>query len=333
MKEEPAMKTIQSTEICYEITVPKEKENFRLDRFLGELNIFNTRSQALKAIKQNKILLKGKPLKPSFQLTGEDVLTIYLPAKSSKEELTAYDFPILCLYEDEDVLVVEKPAGLVTHPAPGHKSDTLINALFQNKNLSTGSHPLRPGLVHRLDKDTSGLLVLAKNKFSEENLIEQFKTRTIERIYWGITLKPPQQSNGKIESYLTRHPKDRKRFTSLPLASASDGKKAVTNYRILKQHDSGLTWMEDSLETGRTHQIRVHSAFLNCPLAGDKIYGRAKYKNLQNKQLQNLCKTFNRVALHAHTLRFHHPRTGKPLSFTSPWPNDLLPLLKHLNFM
>ncbi|MCY4512668.1 MAG: RluA family pseudouridine synthase [Bdellovibrionales bacterium] len=327
------MKNTQTEEICYKITVPKEQGNFRLDQFLGEQGLFKNRSQALKAIKQNKVLLKEKPLKPSFQLKGGDVLTIYLPAKLPEENLTSYDFPVPCLHEDEDILVVNKPAGLVTHPAPGHKSDTLINALFQKKNLSPGSHPLRPGLVHRLDKDTSGLLVLAKNKFSEENLIGQFKTRTIERIYWGITLKPFHQSKGKIESYLTRHPKNRKRFISLPAASASDGKKAITNYRILKQHDSGLTWMEYSLETGRTHQIRVHSVFLNCPLVGDNIYGRAKWKNLHSKKLQNLCKTLNRVALHAHTLRFHHPRTGKPLSFTSPWPNDLLPLLKHLNFM
>lgn len=326
------MKNTQAAEMCYEITVPKEQGSFRLDQFLGEQSLFKNRSQALKAIKQKKVLLKEKPLKPSFQLKEGDVLTIYLPTKPF-EELAPYDFPVPCLYEDEDVLVVNKPAGLVTHPAPGHQSDTLINALFQKKKLSPGSHPLRPGLVHRLDKDTSGLLVMAKNKLSEENLIEQFKTRTIERIYWGIALKPPRQSKGKIESYLTRHPKDRKRFISLPTAPSSGGKKAITNYRILKQHASGLTWMEYSLETGRTHQIRVHSTDLNCPLTGDKIYGRAKWKNLQSKQLQNLCKTLNRVALHAHTLRFHHPQSGKLLSFTSPWPNDLLPLLKYLNFL
>lgn len=327
------MKTLPSKEVCYEITVSKEQKNFRLDQFLGKQDIFKNRSQALKAIKQEKVFLKGKPLKPSWQLKEGDVLKIYLPENPKKEILSPYDFPIPCIYEDKDVLVVDKPAGLVTHPAPGHESDTLVNALFQKKKLSSGSDIFRPGLVHRLDKDTSGLLVLAKNKFSEESLIQQFKTRIIKRLYWGITLKPPKKPIGKIESYLTRHPKDRKRFISLSEIPATGGKKAITNYRILKQHDSGFTWIEYSLETGRTHQIRIHSSYLHCSLVGDKIYGRARWKNPHNNQLQNLCKSLDRVALHAHTLAFSHPRTKKRLFFTSPWPDDLLPLLKHLNFM
>ena len=326
------MKNIKARETYYKIIISKDQEGFRLDQFLGEQNIFKTRSQALKSIKDRKILLKETPLKPSYQLKEGDILTICLSPKPTKEKLSPYDFPVPCIYEDKDILVVDKPAGLVTHPAPGHESDTLVNVLFQRKTLSAGSHPLRPGLVHRLDKDTSGLLVLAKNKPSEENLIQQFKTRTIQRIYWGITLKPPKKPTGKIESYLIRHPKDRKRFISLPTEPATGGKKAITNYRILKQHDSGLSWMEYTLETGRTHQIRVHSSFLHCPLAGDKTYGRSNWKNLQNKQLQVLCKSLNRVALHAQSLCFSHPRTGKNLSFTSPWPSDLHSFLKYLNF-
>ena len=327
------MEIPQLKEVCYEITVPKEQENLRLDQFLAAQDIFKNRSQALKSIKQKKVLLKGKPLKPSWQLKEGDVLKIYLPENPKKETLSPYNFPIPCVYEDEDVLVVDKPAGLVTHPAPGHESDTLVNALFQKKKLSPGSDIFRPGLVHRLDKDTSGLLVLAKNKPSEENLIQQFKNRTIQRIYWGITLKAPKEHEGKIESYLTRHPKDRKRFISLSEMSTTGGKKAITNFRILKQHDSGLTWIEYSLETGRTHQIRIHSSSLHCPFVGDKIYGRSRWKNLSGKQLQNLCKSLDRVALHAHSLCFIHPRTEKKLSFTSPWPADLLPLLKHLHFI
>lgn len=327
------MGNIKTEEIPYQITTSKEQEGFRLDQFLGEQTIFKTRSQALKSIKNKKVLLKGIPLKPSYQLKEGDVLTISLPAQTKKEALSPYDFPVPCVYEDKDILIVDKPAGLVTHPAPGHESDTLVNALFQRKTLSPGSHILRPGLVHRLDKDTSGLLILAKNISAEKQLIQQFKTRRIQRTYWGITLKSPKESKGKIESYLTRHPKDRKRFISLPTKPSSGGKKALTNYQILKQHNSGLTWMKYVLETGRTHQIRVHSSFLHCPLAGDKIYGRSGWKNLQNKQLQTLCKSLNRVALHAHSLFFLHPKTGKMLSFASPWPADLHPLLKPLNFL
>lgn len=326
------MGNLQIREICYEITVPNGQEPCRLDRFLGEQKIFKTRSQALKIIKQGKVFSKGTSLKPSSLLKKGDVLKVYLPENSGKKKLLPYNFPVFCMYEDEDVLVVDKPAGLVIHPAPGHESDTLVNALFYKKQLSSGSDALRPGLVHRLDKDTSGLLILAKNKISEKHLIQQFKTRTIQRRYWGIVCKTPKELSGKIESYMSRHPKDRKRFTSHSSRPSTGGKKAITNYRTLKQHESGLTWMEYTLETGRTHQIRIHSSFLHSPLVGDKTYGRGGCKNLQDKKLKILCKSLNRVALHAQSLCFIHPHTKKKISFVSPWPTDLLPLLKHLNF-
>ena len=262
------MESTQIREVCYEIIVPSGQKNLRLDRFLGEQKIFKNRSQALKSIKQGKVLSNGATLKPSFQLKKGDVLKIYLPENSGKKDLLPYNFPVSCVYEDEDVLVVDKPAGLVIHPAPGHESDTLVNALFYKKRLSPGSGALRPGLVHRLDKDTSGLLILAKNKFSEDHLIQQFKIRTIQRMYWGIAFRAPKKPSGKIESYLTRHPKDRKRFVSQPSIPSTGGKKAITNYRILKQHESGLTWMEYALETGRTHQIRVHSSFFALSSCG-----------------------------------------------------------------
>ena len=333
------MQTPQEKELCREITVPIEGEGLRLDQFLGAQNIFKNRSQALKIIQKGKVLLRGKkPLKPSSQLKEGDVLKIHLPPDFSAEgkKLRPYDFPVPTVYEDEDVLVVEKPAGLVTHPAPGHSGDTLVNALVhQKKQLSSGSDRLRPGLVHRLDKDTGGLLVLAKNKFSEERLIQQFKNRSIKRVYWGVTFRSPARRTGKMESYLTRSLKDRKRFISLPEPpeEGRQAKRAVTNYRVLRQHESCLTWMEYVLETGRTHQIRVQSAFFGFPLVGDKIYGSRNEKNLPGGQLKFLCKNLNRTALHAQTLGFRHPRREEEMLFTSPWPEDLQPLLKYLNFL
>ena len=196
------MGTFQEKKLCREIVVPTAGEGLRLDQFLGAQNIFKNRSQALKIIRQGKVLLQGgKPLKPSFQLKEGDVLNIRLPADFFAEgkELSPYDFPVPEVYEDEDVLVVEKPAGLVTHPAPGHDQDTLVNALVhQKKQLSSGSDRFRPGLVHRLDKDAGGLLVLAKNKFSEERLIQQFKNRSIKRVYWGVAYRPPSRPVGKM---------------------------------------------------------------------------------------------------------------------------------------
>ena len=332
------METLQERELCQKIIVPMEGEGLRLDRFLGMQNIFKNRSQALKIIQQGRVLLKGqKPLKPSSPLKAGDVLKIHLPAEFSAEgkALDPYDFPVPVVYEDEDVLVVEKPAGLVTHPAPGHSRDTLVNALVhQKKQLSSGSDRLRPGLVHRLDKDTGGLLVLAKNKFSEERLIQQFKNRSIKRVYWGVTFRPPSRRTGKMESYLTRSLKDRKRFISLstPPEDGRQAKIAVTNYRVLRQNENRLTWVEYVLETGRTHQIRVQSAFFGSPLVGDKLYGGGNEKNLPAGRLKSLCKNLNRTALHAQTLGFRHPRQGKEMLFTSPWPKDLQLLLEYLDF-
>ena len=319
------MKTVK--EMCYQVKVQSHQENFRLDQFLGQINLFKNRSQALKNIKREKILLKQKPLKASYRLKAGDILKIYI--SESSKEIASYNFPVEIVYEDEDVLVINKEAGLVVHPAPGHESDTLVNVLFHRKKLSSGSDPFRPGVVHRLDKDTSGLLVLAKNDFSEENLVQQFKDRSVKRVYWGLCLKLPEKEEGRIESYFSRHIKDRKKFQSL--ASFQKGaKKGITNYKILKKLKKGV-WMEYVLETGRTHQIRLHSADLKAPLLGDKVYGDVKMKFIKDEKWRAFCKSLNRVALHAQSLEFIHPRTKKKLQFKTTWPEDLKKLLKALN--
>ena len=319
-------------ESCYEIIVPQTGCDLRLDQFLGDQNLFKNRSQALKAVQAGKVFIKNRAVKPSYKLKPGDRLKILSVQGTEEKGIPSHSFPLNILYEDRDILVVNKPAGLVTHPAPGHRSDTLVNILYHKKKLSPGSGKFRPGIVHRLDKDVSGLLVLTKNELAEKHLIAQFKNRTVQRVYWGLSFRSPKTAEGKLESRLIRHPKDRKKFSSRPINEAK-GRKAVTHYRILKQDEnSGFALLEYILETGRTHQIRIHSATLHCPLLGDRVYGPGIGKNMRKGELKTLCKSLNRVALHAQSLGFIHPRYEKKLFFTSPWPEDLSPILTLLNF-
>ena len=235
--------------------------------------------------------------------------------------------------EDEEILVVNKPAGLVVHPSLGHESDTLVNRLIYDKKLSCGTDSFRPGVVHRLDKDVSGLLVFAKSKTAETHLIQQFKQRHVKRIYWAITSKAPLSPEDKVETYLSRHPKKRKLFISShsPLQGS---KKAITFYKVLKQDSlSGLAWLECRLKTGRTHQIRLHLTSLGCPLIGDRTYGSFKgFYSFKDQEVSKLCQSLNRIALHAYSLGFVHPIIEKELYFSVPWPEDIKRLVESLHF-
>ena len=313
-----------------EIVITKKQSNQRLDSFLGQTDFIKNRSQALHIIKKNFVTLKGKPLKSSYHLREGDKLLIKI-SKKNEDKIPFYSFPVEIIYEDSSLIVVNKPAGLVVHPAPGHEGDTLVNVLSK-KNLSSGSSALRPGIVHRLDKDTSGLLVLAKDKKVEEDLINQFKQRSIKRVYEALSFSSPSALKGTIESYIGRHKTHRKKFISSreirPLF-----KKAISHYSVLKTSLSGISLIECILETGRTHQIRVHMASLLCPLLGDKIYGKPKFKNIKSKELVVAIKNLNRIALHAKTLGFIHPKTSKEMFFERSWPLDIRPLLKKLQFL
>ena len=313
------------------ILISKEFEGCRLDLFLAKIKLVQTRSQALKLISKNQVFLNESNLKASYRLNSGDVLKVILPIKSPTS-LTKYNFPLDILFEDEEILIVNKPAGLVIHPAPGHEEETLVNILFHQKKLSPGSHPLRPGVVHRLDKDTSGLLVLAKTKTCQDHLINQFKAHDVKREYWAISLYPPSPLKDTIETWIARHPIHRKKFISLK-EFKSGSKKATTFYNLFRQHDSGLSWIKCHLKTGRTHQIRVHLSSISCPLVGDQVYrGRKKLSHIKDTFLKEQVKNLNRIALHAHSLSFLHPLSGKKISFTSPWPADLKALLKSLDF-
>ena len=318
------------SEDAIEFVITENEEGLRLDQALTKAGFAENRSQALKLIKLQRVTFQNQPLRASHKVKSGEIFHIVL---FQKKPLSISKKPLECLYEDEAVLVVNKPAGLVVHPAPGHDSDTLINRLMSDKKLSSGTDPGRPGVVHRLDKDVSGLLVFAKSKQAEEHLIQQFKERLVKRVYWAITLKEPVLLENKIETYLSRHSKKRKIFISsrTPL---SGSKKAITFYKVLcTDSTSGLTWLECQLKTGRTHQIRIHLASLGCPLLGDRTYGSFKgVYSFKNQSISNLCRSLNRIALHAHSLGFVHPVTKKELYFSIPWPKDIKELAAALGF-
>ena len=311
--------------------ITKEFEGWRLDVFLTEKQAVKTRSQASKLIAENQALLNNSKAKASYRLKSGDCLKVQL-LQTKEETLSPYIFPLEIPYEDKDILIVNKPAGLVVHPAPGHKEKTLVNILFHKTKLSPGSHPLRPGLIHRLDKDVSGLLVLAKTTNSYKHLIKQFKNHCVKREYWAVCLRSPSPLKNTVESWIARHPVHRKKFISLQKRQPGS-KKASTSYELIRRHKSGLSWIKCHLKTGRTHQIRVHLSSLSCPLVGDGLYGgKNKISFIKDPILKEQIKKLNRIVLHARHLSFTHPSSGKQLTFHSPWPAELKDFLKNLDF-
>lgn len=315
------------------LIVSKEFKGLRLDLFLTKNKITKTRSQALKLISMNKIYLNNLNPKASSRVQTGDILSISLEEMSFPETLSKYEAPLDILFEDEDLIVLNKPAGLVVHPAPGHREKTLVNILAYQKKLSPGSHPLRPGIVHRLDKDTSGLLLITKNQFSQNAMIEQFKQHKVQREYWAISMSPPLPLKDTLETWIKRHPVHRKKFISLNNFQKGC-KKAITSYKLFQQNENGISWIKCRLHTGRTHQARVHLSSLSCPILGDKLYGgKKKLSFIKDSLLKEQIKNLNRIALHAHRLSFIHPLSNKKMSFHSPWPFDLKELLKKSGFL
>lgn len=309
----------------------------RLDKAISLIPEIATRSRAAYLIEHKKVLVNSTTQKASYQVRAHDIIEVDLPTETTVE-IVPLDLKLDIIFEDEEVLVVNKPAGLVVHPAAGHEQDTLVNALIHHtKNLSMKFGENRPGIVHRIDKETSGLLVIAKNDFAHAALAEQFKNKTTHRIYnavcFGLT-----QEKGKIESYLARHPIDRKKYASilgknkkkLPLQEIPPdiGKWAVTHFEKINSIH-GLTYLKIKLETGRTHQIRVHMSELGHPLVGDVLYGAGKkIKNIDSNVMREEIKKMQRFLLHASELGFTHPRTGESLIFKVDWPEQDLQILK-----
>lgn len=306
-----------------EFKIQAEQVNDRLDRIISKLDQIRSRTKADFLIKQGLVQVNQKVVKSSYLTRLDDSILVLIP-EEKKMTLEPADIPLDIHFEDDDIIVVNKPAGLVVHPSAGHESNTLVNALLNHtKNLSMRFNETRPGIVHRLDKETSGLLVVAKNDRAHEKLVEDFQSRSIHRIYKAVCHGTPKKSVGRCESQLGRHPVDRKKY-----ASVEGGKLAATQYKTLKSAH-GLSLMELKLETGRTHQIRVHLSEMQHPLVGDHLYGAdKKVKSVTVQSIQNEIKSLNRFLLHAEQLGFHHPIQKNWLQFQKEWPSDILQLIK-----
>ncbi|MEY4617291.1 MAG: pseudouridylate synthase [Pseudomonadota bacterium] len=312
-----------------ELQVPETARGTRLDKYLGTVEQVQSRSRAIQLIDSGSVLVNQMQVKPSFVLKGGESLLIEIP-EATPLTLQPLDIELEILFEDEHIMVINKPPGLVVHPAAGHAQDTLVNALVAHSDdfaMKFGEH--RPGIVHRLDKDTSGIMVVAKNDSSQVALAAQFKDRTIHRRYLAIACGSIKQEGGTIKSFLARHPTDRKRFASIrdrdrkiiqdPNLNPGVGKWAHTDYQVIGRHPSGLTYVKLKLHTGRTHQIRVHLSELGHPILGDETYGASKkYRAVP------------RFALHAAELGFVHPVTKESLLFEKEWPLDYKDLVKEL---
>lgn len=286
------------------VTVPEEFDGTRADKFLAEAIDHLTRSALQKLISAGNVLIDEKPIAKSRVLKeGEDVSVIIPDAVSLDVE--AEEIPLDIYYEDDDLLVVYKPKGMVVHPAPGNHNGTLVNALLWHckDSLSGINGILRPGIVHRIDKDTSGLLLVAKNDFAHVSLAAQIKEHSLNRIYQTIVYGVNMPEEGDIDAPIGRSSKDRKK-----MAVIDGGRSAQTHYSVVKRY-KGYTHVQCKLKTGRTHQIRVHMAYIGHPVAGDAVYGP---KNVIT-QLGGQC-------LHAGTLGFIHPRSGEYMEFTAPLP-------------
>ncbi len=311
------------------IVVPPKQARIRLDVYLSRQVQNATRTKVRQAILDGYVRVDGRTVKPSHAVTGGEVIDITLP-RPPKPRAEPEPIPLAIVYEDEHLLVVNKPAGMVTHPAYAHYSGTLVNALLHHcRSLSSVNTELRPGIVHRLDKETSGLMVVAKNDAAHYALARQFSARTIDREYWALVWGDFRRDRGVIEASLGRSKRDRKK-----VAVTTNGKHAVTEFEVLERFGY-LTLLRLRLKTGRTHQIRVHLAHVGHPVFGDPTYGgrSASWGGLTAKkarQASHLLKMIGRQALHAKTIGFLHPAAGRRVSFDSELPSDFQSVLDAL---
>ena len=284
----------------------------RIDKVLTTLEPEVTRSQLKNLINDGHVTVNGQPVKPKYKVQSGDKISLVKPEPQSLE-LTPENIPLDIVYEDDDVIVVNKPQGMVVHPAPGHPDHTLVNALLYHSPLSTINGTFRPGIVHRIDKDTSGLLMVAKNDLAHQSLAEQLRNKTNQREYLALVYGQIKEDEGTIDAPLGRNPQDRKKQ-----AVVKGGRHAVTHFKVIKRYDN-FTLVKCILETGRTHQIRVHMKYIGHPLVGDPLYGPRKVIG-KNGQF-----------LHAALLGFKHPRTGKEMVFEAPLPENFQKMLDKLD--
>lgn len=307
-----------------EAVVGEEQNGMRLDKALAELLPELSRERLKALIVEGQVTSASRSLNPSMKVATGQVFTVTLPPPAEAEAV-AQDIPLAIVHEDADLIVIDKPAGLVVHPAAGNLDGTLVNALLHHcqGQLSGIGGVARPGIVHRIDKDTSGLLVVAKSDRAHEGLAQQFAAHSIDRLYAAIVYGVPHPAAGTVDGWIGRSDADRKKMA---VHREGRGKQAVTHYRTL-QKLRGAALVECRLETGRTHQVRVHMTHLGHPLIGDPVYGR------ERKGFKSILETlgFRRQALHAKRLGFIHPVTGESLCFDSQIPADMQELLSELH--
>jgi 23S rRNA pseudouridine1911/1915/1917 synthase len=303
--------------------VEKSLPSARLDKFLSEKFPAASRGALQRLIEEGHVRVNGHAVKPTHHPHAGEQIEVHWP-EAKPAEAQPEKIPLDILFEDKSLLVVNKSAGLVVHPAAGHEEHTLVNALLHHckGSLSGIGGVARPGIVHRLDKETSGCLVVAKNDETHIALAEQFSNREVKKIYHALVCGEPARDSGEIRAAIARHPTHRKRMA---VRDDSDGRAAHTSYRILERLYAA-TLMEAQIHTGRTHQIRVHFQFIGHPLVGDDTYGAKQ--NARVKELTNYVAP--RVMLHAKNLSFIHPRTKKPMNFEAPLPADFKQALKLL---
>ncbi len=285
---------------------PEEDEiGKRIDVYISSFRDDLSRSQVQKLIENGKITINGKETKNNYKLRKNDIIEIEIPDPEPLD-IVPEDIPLDICYEDKDIIIINKPQGMVVHPAPGHYSGTIVNAIMYHcgDDLSGINGCMRPGIVHRIDKDTSGIIVIAKSDSAHKSLAEQLACHSITRKYYAIVTGNLKEDTGTIDKPVGRNPKDRKK-----MAVVEGGRRAVTHYKVLERFGSKYTLIEAQLETGRTHQIRVHLASIGHPLLGDTVYGSEK----QPFKLQG-------QVLHAKVLGFIHPSTGEYVEFESPLP-------------
>ena len=298
------------SEIIY---VKAQESGERIDALLARSIEGLTRSQAQRLLDAGAVTLTGAAVKKNRKTAAGENYAVAMP-EVAEVELVAQDIPLDVVYEDADVIVVNKPRGMVVHPAPGHPDGTLVNALMYHcgDSLSGIGGERRPGIVHRIDKDTSGLIIAAKNDFAHLGLSEQLSDHSLARVYECVVRGRLREDSGTVDAPIARHPTDRKRMAVVP-----GGRSAVTHWEVIARYN-GYTHVRCKLETGRTHQIRVHMAHIGHPLLGDEVYGRGTEKGLTGQ------------CLHARELKFRHPRTGEPVHLTTELPEYFTAVLEKL---
>ena len=294
----------------------ENQEGERIDRYLSEEMEDRSRSYIQKLIKDQYVIVNQKPVKANYRLSLGDMVEITLP-EAKEPDIIPENIPLDILYEDQDIIIVNKPKQMVVHPAPGHYSGTLVNALMYHcgQELSGINGTMRPGIVHRIDMDTTGSLIVCKNDMAHQSLSEQLKVHSIKRVYVAIVHGNIKEDNGTVNAPIGRHPTERKKMS----IHTKNGRNAITHYKVLERFGE-YTYIQCALETGRTHQIRVHLASIGHPLVGDQVYGPRKcpFPKLQGQ------------TLHAKTLGIIHPRTGEYLEINAPLPDYFIELLDRL---